>query len=134
MDDHPVLLRPHERQGDRDAIQRANQVALDQRVDAVGRQRIPVPVDDVDAGIVDQNVQPVEFFPNIVTHLGDLVLVGQVGGNHMRATLRNPLRNTVQLGRGAAGQDHGGALLGEGQRRGLPDAAAGAGHPGDFSR
>ena len=60
VDHHAVLLRAHERQRDRDAVQRLRQVAVHQLVDALRRQLVPVPIDDVHAGVVHQDVEPAE--------------------------------------------------------------------------
>ena len=101
-----------------------------------GRQLVPVPVDDVDAGVVHQDVEPAERGPDERADRLHLLRVGQLGRLHegLAALLADARGDALQLLRRAAGEHGGGALVGQRERSGLADAAAGAGDPGDLSR
>ncbi len=94
-----------------------------------------MPLDDIHAGVVHQDIQPPERIADVVADLAHLVLLGQVGGLHMRgAGLVDAARDILQRAGAAAGQDDRRTFLGQRQCGGLANAGARAGDPGDLPR
>ena len=71
MDQHAILLLAHDGQHGLDDIEGARQVAGDQGVDAFRLQPLPGAVGDVDAGVVDDDVEPAVVGLDAGDDLGD---------------------------------------------------------------
>jgi hypothetical protein len=78
-----------------------------------------MPVDDVHAGVVHQNVQAVECLRDIGANATHLILVGQVGWLHvcLAGGIVDAAGYVIQLFARAAGQNDGRAILGERHER-----------------
>jgi hypothetical protein len=61
MDDQPALLRPHQRQRNSHALRGGGEIAVDHQLGIFRGQLVPVPVIDVDPGIVDKDIKAADF-------------------------------------------------------------------------
>jgi hypothetical protein len=124
----------------------AAQVDRQHLVEGVGGQVLGVG-GDLDAGVVDQVVEPSVLLEDAVEHLGDLVLVRDVGADQdgAGAALAQLLHADVDavldgflgllgpLGRSHVVDGHVDAFLAEADGDGLADAGAAAGDDGDLA-
>ena len=135
MNDDPVLLGAHHRQSRGRDVERARKVALENRIDPLGRKLGPTALAQIGPGVVDDDVQPPERaadrFGNGVHALG----VGHVAGLDMRAPSRrfDFLRHRIERLLAAPREHDGGAGTRERHGRGFADPASRAGDPGDLA-
>ena len=96
----------------------------------------PAPFEHVCAGIVDQDVEPAEFLRDRGRDAARGVLLAEIARRDQRlaARLDDLIGDLLQRLAPPAGERDRRAFARQRQRRRLTDAAAGAGHPGDFSR
>src|SRR6267378_1088196 len=86
VDDQPVPPRPHDRQGHRHALRRGRQVAVDHQLGVFRGQLVPMPVVDVDPGIVEEDVQPADLILDEFADAAHRGGVGEVAGLDMGGT------------------------------------------------
>mgnify|MGYP003693984793 CR=1 FL=1 len=60
----PSCRSPHDRQRDGDALRRGGEVAVDHQQRVFRRQLVPMPVVDVDPGIVEEDVEAADLVPD----------------------------------------------------------------------
>ena len=135
MDQDAVLLRSHQRQDRGRDVEGARQVAVDDGVDARRVKLRPAALADVDAGVVDEDVEAPEALPDRGDDAVDLRRVGHVAGLDVGAPARGLDRggDAPQRLLAAPGENDRGAGPRERERAGLADPRAGAGHPGRLS-
>jgi hypothetical protein len=136
VDQQSVLPRSHHRKRGMRAVERTVEIGVEHRLDALGIELGPAAFLHIRAGIVHQDVQPVELRHDRRGDLQRDILPAEVAGEHQDLALLLPDLVGDRLERLAppAGQCDSCPLARQRQRRRLADAAAGAGHPGDFSR
>jgi hypothetical protein len=90
---------------------------------------------NIDAGVVDENVDPAELAAGACDHVSDGGLVGDVSGDgdHLDAALSELGDRRVRLCFIASDDGNGGAGLGEPPRHAKPNAAIAAGDDGDLA-
>ncbi len=135
VDQLPALLRAHDRQHRLGDVEGAREIGLDDLVDALGLQALPIAVGDVRAGVVDEDVEAPELGADV---LGDVAHGG--GIRHVRrarkrlaAALGDALGHRLERLLAPSGENHRRALARQRHRRGLTDAAARARHPRDLA-
>ncbi len=98
-------------------------------------QLVPIALDDIDPGVVHQDVQPVEGVADVVSNVLNLAGVGQIRWLDVGlAGLADAARDVFQRCGTPAGQNNRGAFLRQCQRGGLTNASACTGDPGDLTR
>ena len=121
----------HSRQHGVNAIVSAVQIRSHQQSPIIGRKISNRPLTDIEAGVVDQEVNGTQCFLDAADQLLDLVFLSDVGGMKEKPTGgRERFGGPVQSDLLAARDGHTGAVLQEGSSDGQADAAAAAGDQG----
>ena len=66
----PSLLRAHQRQRDGDALRRGGEVAVDHQLGVFRGQLVPMPVVDVDPGVVEEDVEAADRVADVARRCG----------------------------------------------------------------
>ena len=127
---------PHHRQHGARAVEGARQIAVDHELGTRRRQLGPLALEDVEAGVVHQDVAALVLLLDRLRDLGDGRGLHQVARQYvgLAARLLDRGRRLLQRRLAAAGQDHGRTLFRERNRRRLANTRASTGHPGDLAR
>ena len=117
------------------ALRRRGEVAVDHQQCVFRRQLVPMPVIDVDPGIVEEDVEAPQLVPDEIADPAHRAGLGQVarldvGG---AAQFADPRGDFFERGLSAPRQHNRRAFACQHQRRRLADAATAARHPHDLA-
>jgi class 3 adenylate cyclase len=135
VDEHAVLLLPHHRQRRGSHIERAGQIGVEDRVNALRRELGPMALAQIVAGVVDHDVEPAELIADRRRNRIDPPGVGHVGNLHPGgpAGRRDASGDALERLPGPPGEHNRCTGARERHGAGFADPAAGAGDPGDLS-
>ena len=132
VDNAAVLLLPHRRQHRAHAVEHAVEIDLDQPVPALQFHVGPATLRHVDAGAVDQQVDPAVFGEDLVGGLVDVSLLADIERDRFRlaALFGDVGDHAFEFFLAAARNHHDPAIGRQKFRARLADSAAATGHPG----